>query len=276
MPAVRRLGNRIYRGLINVLADSRIGDPASGMRVLRKDKLWEIYPLPDGLHFTPAMTCRAALDSQLKIIEVPIRYEERSGRSKLSVVRDGLRFLKIIVSIALTYKPLRMIGTPGLILLALAAGFGLATTATYLRAGVVPEGDVYRLISVVAFGTGGFLLLGLAATLDKMTRSFSLYCKKSSPAGRLVRRFFSARPLALLSSALVITAFALNHETIASYVTTGLISTHWSYVALGALLGLLATAGFTFALTDYVIDLAAEKARSRAASCKTGAGGVPE
>jgi len=75
-----------------------------------------LYPLPDTLDFTPAMSTRA-LHENVRMVELPIPYKERSGRSKLSVVHDGLRFLKSIVWTALTYNPVRIFGGVGVALL---------------------------------------------------------------------------------------------------------------------------------------------------------------
>ncbi len=76
--------------------------------------LEKLYPLPDGLNFTPVMSTRA-LHEDIKMIEVPIRYEERAGESKLSVIRDGLRFLFTILGTAATYNPVRLLGALSLI-----------------------------------------------------------------------------------------------------------------------------------------------------------------
>ncbi len=116
MPLVRRIGNTIFATLLSVVAGVRISDSASGQRVLRREVLPQLYPLPDTLDFTPAMSTRA-LHENLKMVEVPIPYKERSGRSKLSVVRDGLRFFKSIVWTALTYNPVRIFGGLGIALL---------------------------------------------------------------------------------------------------------------------------------------------------------------
>lgn len=119
MPLVRRIGNTIFASLLSLVAGVKISDSASGQRVLRRSVLPWLYPLPDTLDFTPAMSTRA-LHENLNIVETPIPYKERSGRSKLSVVRDGLRFFKSIVWTALTYNPVRIFGGVGLALLALA------------------------------------------------------------------------------------------------------------------------------------------------------------
>ncbi len=60
MPKVRRLGNRIYAFLLGLLCGRAITDTASGMRVVRRRSLKYLYPLPDGLHFTPSMSASAA------------------------------------------------------------------------------------------------------------------------------------------------------------------------------------------------------------------------
>lgn len=119
MPLVRRVGNTIFATLLSLVAGVQISDSASGQRVIRREALPVLYPLPDTLDFTPAMSTRA-LHENLKMVEVPIPYKERSGRSKLSVVRDGLRFFKSIVWTALTYNPVRIFGGLGGIMLVVA------------------------------------------------------------------------------------------------------------------------------------------------------------
>lgn len=119
MPLVRRIGNTIFATMLSLIAGVRISDSASGQRVLRRSILPIIYPLPNTLDFTPAMSTRA-LHEGLRMVEIPIPYKERSGRSKLHVIRDGLRFTKSIVWTALTYNPVRIFGGLGLLLLLLA------------------------------------------------------------------------------------------------------------------------------------------------------------
>jgi glycosyltransferase involved in cell wall biosynthesis len=118
MPLVRRVGNFIFANLLSLVAGVRISDSASGQRIIRREVLPSLYPLPDTLDFTPAMSTRA-LHENLKMVEMAIPYKERSGRSKLSVVKDGMRFFKSIVWTALTYNPVRIFGGLGGIMLLL-------------------------------------------------------------------------------------------------------------------------------------------------------------
>lgn len=112
MPFVRRVGNLIWSNLVSLLTGQQVNDPASGMRVFQAEVLHRLYPLPDGLNFTPVMSTRAAHEG-IHLVEVPIPYTERVGRSKLNVFRDGLRFLQTILWTALTYNPVRILGGIG-------------------------------------------------------------------------------------------------------------------------------------------------------------------
>jgi len=109
MPLTRRIGNTLFAGLVTMIGNVRITDSASGQRILKREALEKLYPLPDGLNFTPVMSTRA-IHEDVKMVEVPIRYEERAGESKLSVINDGFRFLFTILGTASTYNPVRLLG----------------------------------------------------------------------------------------------------------------------------------------------------------------------
>jgi hypothetical protein len=80
------------------------------MRIVRREAYNRLRPLPNGLHFTPAMSARALLDreARAKLVEIDMPYHERVGDSKLKAGRDGLRFLGVITKTALMYRPVRL------------------------------------------------------------------------------------------------------------------------------------------------------------------------
>src|SRR5262249_51359882 len=114
MPITRYVGNKFFAMLLSWIVGEKITDTASGLRVFRKEVLPQLYPLPDGLNLTPAMSTKA-IHEKLKIIEMAMPYDERVGRSKLSVIEDGLRFFNTIVGIARLYNPLKFFGMVGAI-----------------------------------------------------------------------------------------------------------------------------------------------------------------
>jgi hypothetical protein len=166
MPLSRRVGNRLFAGLVTLLGNHRVRDSASGMRVIRREALQRLEPLPDGLHFTPIMSLRA-MHEGLHMVEVPIPYAERVGRSKLSVARDGMRYLHSIVWTALSYNPVRVLGGLGLagVVFASLVGLGLAVARLSGVTALGPWGVATVFAALVA-GVGGVSLFGLGATFN--------------------------------------------------------------------------------------------------------------
>ncbi|MEP6962535.1 MAG: glycosyltransferase family 2 protein, partial [Acidobacteriota bacterium] len=144
MPLVRRFGNFLFATLLTYLAQSRVKDTASGMRVVRRTSLNHLMPLPDGLHFTPAMSARAMMSGTLRIGEIDMPYHERVGESKLRVIKDGLRFLRVILVTALLYRPSRPITLVGLVTGLAAALMMISPLLFYVQHHLLEEWMIYR------------------------------------------------------------------------------------------------------------------------------------
>jgi hypothetical protein len=166
MPAVRRVGNFVWSNLVSLLSSHRVIDPASGMRVFRREALARLYPLPDGLNFTPVMSTRTVHEG-LALVEIPMPYEERQGRSKLHVVEDGMRFLRTIIWTAMLYNPARILGGVGFTLFALGTLIALILVGMRL-AGTTSLGPwgVTGTFAAVVLGVTGFDLFALGATFN--------------------------------------------------------------------------------------------------------------
>ncbi len=172
MPLMRRVGNLIWSSMVTLLGNRRVVDPASGMRVLRRASLERLYPLPDGLNFTPVMSTRA-IHEGLRLREIPIPYQERQGRSKLKIVQDGMRFMRTILWTVMTYNPARLLGGLGFALFVLGALIGLALVAMRLSGvttlGPLGVGGTF----LAAFGVVvGFDLFALGATFNYLVALF--------------------------------------------------------------------------------------------------------
>ena len=190
MPAVRRLGNLIWSSLVSVLGNCRCADPASGMRVLRRSALARLYPLPDGLNFTPVMSTRA-MHEKLKVVELAIPYSERAGQSKLSVVHDGTRFLKTILGTALEYDPAKVLGLAGLVMTVAAAAIGLALVL--MRAsGVTTLGPwgAFSVFAALLLAVGGLSIYSLGLTFGFLVALFRSPRLERSTPGRMLESHF--------------------------------------------------------------------------------------
>lgn len=185
MPLVRRVGNTIFATLVSVISNRRVTDSASGQRVLRNEILPHLYPLPDGLNFTPVMSTRA-LHEQVKVVEISIPYSERVGRSKLSVVHDGARFLNSILMTALTYNPARILGLVGFMLACLGLiVFLLALLLAGFRA--KPDGQFAALFAGLVLVSAGINVFSIGTTFNYIV---SLFHKRRIRQGLLGRPVF--------------------------------------------------------------------------------------
>jgi len=191
MPRVRRVGNKLFAGLLSLVGNTHITDSSSGMRVLRRDALAYLYPLPDGLHFTPTMSTRA-VHEQLTMVEVPIPYKERVGRSKLSALRDGARFLRTIIWTALGYNPVRVLGLLGIGAMAIAGAVGVGLVIARAR-GITSLGQwgVFGVFAALVLAVSGASVFALGAMFNYLV---SLFHKRPVRQGLFGKPIFT-RPL---------------------------------------------------------------------------------
>lgn len=187
MPVTRKIGNLFFATLLSIIGRRRISDSASGMRVFKREILERIYPLPDGLNLTPIMSTRA-IHEGVRMVEIPIPYSERVGRSKLSVVRDGSVFLHSIVWTALTYNPVRILGLIGLagIFIALITVLGLVAVRLSGVTTLSPAGVAAVFAALVA-GVTGISIFSLGVTFNYLV---SLFYKEPIRQGLFGRPVF--------------------------------------------------------------------------------------
>ena len=191
MPMVRRLGNFVWSSLVASL-----------------------YPLPDGLNFTPVMSTRCQHE-RLKVVELPIPYSERQGRSKLSVVRDGTRFLKTILWTSLEYNPVKVLGLVGASSFALSGLIGLGLILARLQ-GITTLGywGVLSVFSALLLGVAGTSIYSLGVTFNFLV---ALFHRKPVRQGLLIGRafkhslesYFGAAGIAALAVGFALAASAL-------------------------------------------------------------------
>lgn len=96
MPRTRYVGNWLYASLLEILFRVKISDVCTGFRIFKRELISKVVQLPEnGLNFSIAFTV-LVLRIKVPFSQIPIRYDERIGRSKLSVISDGFLFLKSI------------------------------------------------------------------------------------------------------------------------------------------------------------------------------------
>jgi glycosyltransferase involved in cell wall biosynthesis len=254
MPAVRRLGNFIWANLLSVLAGRRVVDPASGMRVFRKEALEYIYPLPDGLNFTPVMSTRTAHE-ELQVVEIPIPYKERLGRSKLSVVRDGMRFLQTILWTALNYNPVRILGGVGLGMFTIASIIAAILVGMRL-AGITTLGPwgVFGLFTAVVFGIAGINLFALGATFNYLVSLFHKHPIRQGLFGRPIFKTPIDRHFWWIGLTMLAAGLSFGAVSLVLALQAWPIERLWLYLLAGTMLILVGLQLVIFWLIIRVLD----------------------
>ncbi len=149
VPWVRRPAKWVLKVLASIVAQRRINDVNSGLRVFRRSALEPFIPLlPDGYSFTTTITL-CMLATNLTVVYHPIRYGRRIGRSKIRA-RHFFKFIFLVVRLTVFFQPLRIFLPLGAILFV--AGAAKAVYDASLSAIAV-----FALIAAILVWSIGFL-----------------------------------------------------------------------------------------------------------------------
>lgn len=233
MPAIRKAGNRMFAFLLGLLCGRKVTDTASGMRVVRRSALKHLYPLPDGLHFTPAMSARALMND-LRIIEIPMKYEERIGESKLSALWDGFRFLKAIGEGVLCYRPEKIFLTGFSLCMLFILVLAAYPTEFYFQNQRLEEWMIYRFVVCQFVGSFGITLLLASALANRMALLSSRRDESVGFWSSVVASLFTGKSLAAMVVLFSGLSIGFLWPGIVEFATTGKITLHWSRLIAGA------------------------------------------
>lgn len=105
----RALGNKLYNWFASYVAKFPVKDLTSGFRVVKADIARNfLYLLPNTYSYPTTLTL-GILRNGRSIKYIPIEVKKRKmGKSKLSIIKDGVRFFMIITKICTLYSPLRV------------------------------------------------------------------------------------------------------------------------------------------------------------------------
>ncbi len=108
IPTLRRFPKWLLGKWANYLAERKIPDLNSGLRVFRKKIAGRYEGLfPNGFSFTTTLTL--ALECHGYIVHyLPIQYRERIGSSKISPIKDTINFFSLVLRIVMYFKPLKI------------------------------------------------------------------------------------------------------------------------------------------------------------------------
>jgi glycosyltransferase involved in cell wall biosynthesis len=129
----RGFANAFYNRVASWMTGHRVADLTSGFRAVRAERFREfLHLLPNGFSY-PTTSTMAFFRSAYPVAYVPIDVAKRIGRSHIRPLRDGARFLVIILRIATLYSPLKLFAPASLVFGAMGLGYYAWTYATQGR-----------------------------------------------------------------------------------------------------------------------------------------------
>ncbi len=168
---LNRIGNHLFRLLLNVIFRVHMTDLLSGYRAMSKQVVKGLPFLSHGFESETELTVKC-LERGYRIVEVPVNLSPRraGSRSKINVLRDGFLILTTIFALARDYKPLTAFGLLGLFLIGCSLIPGVLVITEFLS-----FGRIFRFPSAIL--AAGLVLAGLimaftGLVLHSITRHF--------------------------------------------------------------------------------------------------------
>jgi glycosyltransferase involved in cell wall biosynthesis len=148
----RRLGNAALNWLAAYLTERPIPDLTSGFRAASRARLLEfLHLLPNGFS-TPTTTTMAFIKAGYSVAFEPIEAEQRVGKSKIKLARDGAKFFLILLKMITIFSPLRVFVPVSLV--TFATGSLYAVWTIYRESHVTNSSVLLIMLSVVIFLVG--------------------------------------------------------------------------------------------------------------------------
>jgi len=150
----RLIGNTIFNKLASFMTGQKIEDLTSGFRAVRAKHFKKfLYLLPNGFSY-PTTSTMAFFRSALPVAYIPIQAGKREGKSKIKLLKDGIRFFVIILKIGALFSPMRVfLPTSGMFFL---LGF-INHIQSYIESGKFSNGTLLLYTSSVFIFLMGIL-----------------------------------------------------------------------------------------------------------------------
>lgn len=156
------LGNKLINLFFRFAYGVELVDILSGYRAIKKDVYKIIEIRKSGFEVEAELTVET-LARGFRIVEVPISYRKREGKTKLRPIRDGIRIGKTIYELLGRYSPARYLYIFGLLSLFLGIAIGCYVVYAWLNA---VSHYMLALLTVLFIVTGvQFIVIGLIADL---------------------------------------------------------------------------------------------------------------
>lgn len=179
------LGNRLVRGLINLIFRCRLTDIMSGYRAYTAELARNVPVTAVGFEVETELTLQS-LYYGFVIQEVPVHYGERppGSHSKLRTFRDGARVLWTIFNIARSVKPLTFFGSAAILAMLL----GVLCAVPAIHQYFTLPGHEVKSFPLLFVGVGLVILSFLSAGIGVLLHAMNVRLKEITSLMRKTTR----------------------------------------------------------------------------------------
>lgn len=129
----RLVGNHLFNRFASMMTGRVIKDLTSGFRAVDAKKFRKfLYLLPNGFSYPTTITM-AFFRSGYQVDYLPITALQRTGKSNISLFKDGVRFILIIMKIGALFSPMRLFLPISMAMFAMGCSYYLYTYITAHR-----------------------------------------------------------------------------------------------------------------------------------------------
>lgn len=170
MPFSKKLGNRIGSAMLRYVAESPLVDASSGFRAFSRECALRLTPAIGNTY--THQTIIQAVHGGMVVKEVPVTFRpsaREGGGSRLitnvgsHILRSGLTIVRTLTA----YRPLSVLGTAGLLVLAAGLAVGMIPVLAYVQGDT--EGHLQSLVAATVLTIGGLQLLVFALLADAVS-----------------------------------------------------------------------------------------------------------
>lgn len=104
----RGFANWCYNKMASFITNFQVLDLTSGFRVFHRKTVLQFLPLFPNSFSYPTTSTLAYLRNGYTVKYVPVNVLKREGKSKINIIKDGVRFMLIMIRIATLYSPLKV------------------------------------------------------------------------------------------------------------------------------------------------------------------------
>lgn len=158
----RVLGKKVLKMIVDLLAREKMGDFNSGLRAFRTEILKRYLGILPKRFGASTVTTFIMQEQRYLGKEVPIKVNQRVGKSSVKQIRDGLQTISLILNIMILFRPKEVFGTLGVGTILAGSAYGI------MKALIMHNGIPTLAVIIIVLGIQIFFFGVISAQISQL------------------------------------------------------------------------------------------------------------